>query len=35
MRMVFHVKVSHNSFSASVKDGNAGRKLRRILRGEA
>ena len=31
MRTLRHVKIPHDSFSASVKDGSAGRKLRRIL----
>jgi hypothetical protein len=31
MRMLLHVKIPHDSFNASVKDGSAGKKVRRIL----
>jgi hypothetical protein len=31
MRMLLHVKVPHDAFNAAVKDGSAGKKMRRIL----
>ena len=31
MRMLLHVKVPHESFNAAVKEGTAGKKIRRIL----
>jgi hypothetical protein len=31
MRMLLHVKIPHDSFNAAVKDGSAGKKMRRIL----
>jgi hypothetical protein len=29
--MLLHVKIPHDSFNAAVKDGSAGKKMRRIL----
>ncbi len=31
MRMLFHVKFPHEKFNAAVKDGTAGKKIKRIL----
>ena len=31
MRMLLHVKLSHEAFNAAVKDGTAGKKVQRIL----
>jgi hypothetical protein len=31
MRMLLHVKFPHEPFNAAVKDGTAGKKIRRIL----
>ena len=31
MRMLIQVKIPHKEFNAAVKDGNAGKKLNRIL----
>src|SRR6202162_1229611 len=31
MRMLLHAKIPHDKFNAAVKDGTAGKKMRRIL----
>ena len=31
MRMLLHVKIPHEKFNAAVRDGSAGKKIKRIL----